>query len=428
MKALLLPSYLGSGFGHIGRCLALAGELRARGWQCHFAVAGPHAEKVRRTGYHVYEPRRPFRPKPKTKNGPAYTILSDMNYQLVRDRFDSPRVVRASVREALRLVKHLQPDVLIGDTWPLTHIIGRQSGIPVVQITKSIVHPACPRLIWWEETPPVVVSPDVRDVFNPVLRDWGLPPIERAEDLLAGDLLLIPSIPELDPVQAGFPSTRYVGALIRSDPLSSEWKVWLERLGRGRPLVYVTLGGGADPVSGLDLFSVVVQALGDFAANIVISTGAKFNPADLATPPENMIMKKWVPGPAMIARSDLVISHGGYGTMMESVLHGVPSVIIPFHSEQEANGRRLEASGVGIVLRHSDGPYELVRMPWRRGTFTMLVAALPTLTPARLRDAVERILNEEQFRCNADRLKQDLAKYGGPSLAADLVEELVQRW
>ena len=315
--ALFFPSYLGSGFGHIGRCLALAGELDARGWRCDFAVAGTHAAKVRRAGHAVHRPRHPFRPKQRAQDGPAYTIFSDMSYQLVRDRFESPRIVRASVREARRLVKRVQPDILIGDTWPLTHIIGQQSGIPVVQIIKSIVHPACPRVIWWEDTSPNMVSPNVQAVFNPVLRGWDMPPIERAEDLLAGDLLLVPSIPELDPLQPGLPSTRHVGALIRTDSLTAEWEDWFDQLPRDRPLIYVTLGGGADPVSGLHLFQVLYQALGDLPVYVVVSTTAKFEPSDLE-PPENFCLKKWVPGRAMISRSDLVIFHGGYGTTMES--------------------------------------------------------------------------------------------------------------
>ncbi|MDY7042516.1 MAG: hypothetical protein SVX38_16815, partial [Chloroflexota bacterium] len=194
-RAFFFPSYLGSGFGHVGRCLALADELLARGWEVAFALSGPHLARVRAAGYPVYEPRKPFRPRTETREGPAFTIFSDMNYQLVRDGFRNSRVVRATVKEGLRFVDRFQPDVLIGDTWPLTSVMGRRAGLPVVQIIKSVVHPAQPGLIWWERLPPGLRSPDPRPVFNPVLRRWGLPEITRAEDLLGGDLLLVPSIP-----------------------------------------------------------------------------------------------------------------------------------------------------------------------------------------------------------------------------------------
>jgi spore coat polysaccharide biosynthesis predicted glycosyltransferase SpsG len=46
MKLLFLPNYLGGGFGHIGRCLALAEKARERNFQCAFFLNGPHIEKI----------------------------------------------------------------------------------------------------------------------------------------------------------------------------------------------------------------------------------------------------------------------------------------------------------------------------------------------------------------------------------------------
>jgi len=57
----------------------------------------------------------------------------------------------------------------------------------------------------------------------------------------------------------------------------------------------------------------------------------------------------------------------------------------------------------------------------------MMVAARSTLMPEQLRHAVERLLSDERFRRNAARLRLELANCSGPSLAADLVEDLTQR-
>jgi UDP:flavonoid glycosyltransferase YjiC (YdhE family) len=422
---LFFPSYLGSGFGHVSRCLALAEELHRRGWQIHFSLAGPHADKVRQSGYAVYEPRLPYRPKAKENNAPAYTIFSDMNFQIVRDRFHSPRIVRATIREGERLVKRIQPDVLVGDTWPLTALIARRTGLPVVQIIKSVVHPAHPVLIWWGQQLPGLISPDVRPVYNPVLARWRMPLIDRAEDLLVGDLLLVPSIPELDPLPEGLPTTHYVGPLIQTQSIATSPPNWLIAWSTDHPLVYATLGGGADPVAGVGLFRVLYKALADLPVRVVASTGTRVQPTSLPPAPKNFIVRSWVPGLAVIARSAVVLFHGGYGTMMEAVHHGVPSLIIPFHSEQEANGRRLEASGVGIVIPHSTGPYTPVKIRWRRGSFSPLVSAESTIRSSGLRNAVHRLLSEEPFRRNAARLREELANYGGPLQAAELLEDLV---
>jgi UDP:flavonoid glycosyltransferase YjiC (YdhE family) len=112
--------------------------------------------------------------------------------------------------------------------------------------------------------------------------------------------------------------------------------------------------------------------------------------------------------------------------MMETVRFGVPSLIIPFHSEQEANGRRLEASGAGIVIRHSDGPYKPVWVRWHGGSFSFLIASRSTLDAFRLRRAVQHLLSEERFRTSAVLLQKQVCDYEGPARAADLIEILIK--
>ena len=113
--------------------------------------------------------------------------------------------------------------------------------------------------------------------------------------------------------------------------------------------------------------------------------------------------------------------------MMETVCSGVPSLIIPFHSEQEANGRRLEASGAGIVIRHSDGPYEPVHLHWNGGSFSYLTASQSTLDAFHLRTAVQRLLSNEQFISSANLLQKQVTDYAGPVQAVDLIEGLIKK-
>lgn len=427
-KALFFPSYLGSGFGHVSRCLALAEELHRQGWGTYFAVAGPHAERVRRAGHPVYEPRRPFRPRAEAGESPAFMLFSDMNFQLVRDRFLSPRIVRASIREAQRLLKRVRPDVLIGDTWPLTSIVGRLAGLPVVQIIKSVVHPAAPRLIWWQDPPEGLVSPDPRPVFNPVLRRHGLPEIRRAEDLLVGDLLLVPSIPELDPLPEGVNGhTHYIGALTMTAPDVTVPPSWFNDLDPNRPLVYVTIGGGAGPVGGQRFFATVGEALAGTAWQGILSTSAKFSPSELPPLPPNVRLEAWVPGPAVIARADVVVFHGGYGTMMETVRYGTPSVVLPFHSEQEANGRRLEARMAARVLSPASATdsMRLVRSRWKYGEFATWIQPVSHLTPEELRESLALVLKDPRYRQGAMTLSAIAAEYQGASAAIELINRLV---
>ena len=45
-------------------------------------------------------------------------------------------------------------------------------------------------------------------------------------------------------------------------------------------------------------------------------------------------------------------------------------------------------------------------------------------SPARLRRAVHRVLDEPRFACRALALQSEMARYDGPAMAAGLVENL----
>ena len=425
-RALLLPSYLGGGYGHIGRCLALSEELKQRGWQTAFALGGHHAARLAKEGHRVYRLRRPFEPGPESTEGPAFTVFSDMNYQLVRDGLHNRRLISASLAEQLSVVSHFKPDLLVVDASPLARILAHLTGLPLAQIVRSANHPLAARLIWWQAPPEGLLSPDPRSVFNPLLEQLGMLAISGAVDLLQGDLYLVPSFPELDPLPQGLPHTHFVGPLTRRVVQEPEVPDLLENIDPDRPLVYVTLGGGAGPVGGPSFYRLLFEALAVAEIQVIASTGARVSPQDLPLPPANFRLTSWAPGLAVIARSSLVVYPGGYGTTMELVRAGVPGLVIPFHTEQESNGRRLAANGAGKILLPSTSDQEQVCQNWPGGRFAYLIHRASDLTPDLLRDTVLGLLNDPGCRENALHLKQIAGCYGGAAQAADLLEGLLE--
>jgi UDP:flavonoid glycosyltransferase YjiC (YdhE family) len=239
-------------------------------------------------------------------------------------------------------------------------------------------------------------------------------------------LYLVPSLPDLEPLPPNLPHTHYIGPLIRSPHKAEVLPDWLNQFDPARPLVYVTIGGGAGPVGGPRFYTMLMEALGDTQLQVIASTGAKLSPAMLPPPPPNIRLEPWVPGPAVIARSDLVVFHGGYGTTMELVQAGVPGLIIPFHSEQESNARRLEVAGAARVLLPSQKEPTPVWHRWPGGRFCTLIHPESDLTPLRLRTAILDMVVDETFQVNAQRLQTAAQPYKGSSQAADLIEELLK--
>ena len=428
-KILLFPSYLGGGFGHIGRCLALADAWARRGGQAAFALDGPHLKRVAEAGYETYVITTPRMPKP-SPHPAAYVYFTGMAYQIVRDGFDHPRIVERALAEALRIVHRVRPDVLVGDGWPIAWLVAHQAGIPLVQLVKSVAHPRPERLAWWEEPPADMISPDPGPVFNPVLDRIGLPVITCAEELLSGDLLILPSVPPLDPMTSLPSNTHYVGPIIRQSVTLAKVPAWFSFLDETRPLVYVTIGGAAGSSGSVEFFQLVADALGNGDYQVIVSTGDKVDPHSVGTMPSNIRLERWVPGSQMIARSDVVVFHGGY-TRMEILMKGLPSVVIPFHSEQEHYGRLMTKAGVAIVVPYSDEPYHRFLHRWRGGSrwkskrYTVHVRLKPTLQPQMLRLAVERSLSDAVMRSKVQALGALLETFGGCEQVLDLIEAQV---
>ncbi len=427
LKILFFPNYLGGGFGHICRCLALADALSRRGGSAEFALNGPHIQNVINAGYGVH---RLFTPKQSSQKGnrPAYLYVPSMAYQIVRDGFDNRRTVRRALSEACRITEKVKPDILVGDGYLLTNLIGRAAGIPVVQLVKSVVHPQPKPMVWWENEPDNIILPDPCPVFNPVLRENGLSEITAAEQLLSGDLLLIPSIPELDPLDPLPADTYYVGPIVRSRDVIAQLPPWFSTLGSDGPVIYVTVGGAADYGAGKAFYKIICDALGNAGWSVVVSTGGKDEPVFNGPVPSNIRFTRWVPGTVMTAYSDLVIFHGGY-TRIEILKHGLPSIVIPFHSEQEHYGRLMQKAGVSKLLQVSDEPYASFMLHWKGGnflrkskSFTVHVKKNVTLRPEKLRELTESILSNRLIYEKAQNLKIALDAADGAEKAIYMIE------
>ena len=187
--------------------------------------------------------------------------------------------------------------------------------------------------------------------------------------------------------------------------------------------MYVTVGGGSDSVRGLDLLPFWETAFAGTGWEVVISTGGRPVPRRWRQL-GNLRVFPWVPGAEMIARADGILFHGGYGTMMEIVQAGVPSVVLPFHAEQEGNGRRLQQNGVAQVLAPGDEFLEPLVGRWGGGRFVALACGCLPFQPHQVREAISSILCDNLYRANAAHLQCSLTTYGGAALAVELFADL----
>jgi UDP:flavonoid glycosyltransferase YjiC (YdhE family) len=170
----------------------------------------------------------------------------------------------------------------------------------------------------------------------------------------------------------------------------------------------------------------VIQAFKGTQYQVVISTGGGVLISELAPIPSNIQVFSWVPGPAMLDRAHLAIFHGGY-TRMDILKRGLPSIVIPFHSEQECYGRRMEALGATVVLPFSSRPWEKRNIKWAGREFTFLYRSKPDLTAMIILKTVQKMFEDQSYRKAAEETASLLQGEPGGTRARILIEEYYHR-
>jgi UDP:flavonoid glycosyltransferase YjiC (YdhE family) len=112
---------------------------------------------------------------------------------------------------------------------------------------------------------------------------------------------------------------------------------------------------------------------------------------------------EFLPQPALLPHVDLVITHGGNNTVTECIHFGKPTVALPLFWDQYDNAQRLDETGLGIRLN----TYEH--------------------EPDELRDAIEKLLADEQLQGRLANASARLRSAPGTERAADLLEGLASR-
>ena len=121
---------------------------------------------------------------------------------------------------------------------------------------------------------------------------------------------------------------------------------WLDELD-GRPTAYVTMGTVFNRVDGA--IARVLDALAGEELNVIATIGHNGDSSSLR-PGARVRIERYVPLAAILDRVDVVISHGGYNTVVAALLAGKPMLCLPLGADQHYNAFRVAASGAGLSL------------------------------------------------------------------------------
>lgn len=241
-----------------------------------------------------------------------------------------------------------------------------------------------------------------REVVGPPLHrvrvDHDLRP-DPGLAMLHGDVTLVPFPPAFRDSRNPLPPTTLAirPAALQEPP--GDPPGWLADLGE-RPVVWFTLGTVFNIASG-DLLTRCLPAFEGLPVDVVVTTGRDRDPVDLGPLPAHIRAEAFVPQGWLLPKTDLVVSHGGSGSVIGALAHGAASIVMPLGADQPDNADRVEALGVG---RRVDPM---------------------TITAAELTAAVEEVLADVSCPERCRGFADEVSSFATPAEAVRVLEALV---
>lgn len=402
--------------GHINPLAALGRELQQRGDRVTFLQISDVELKVRSEGINyypiglsTYQPgflAETFEQVSKLSGIEALEYSLDFCQQVTEIICqDAPKAIAAAGIEAL-LVDQLEP---AGET------VAEYLNIPFIGVCSAqAIHrkaevppfftPWSYQNTWWARLRNFAAyyvldrsSQPILQVLNKYRQQWKL----SAYHHLYASSARLAQISQ-QPAEFDFPYTtlpkhfHYIGPFRNPTPYQVTFP--FEKL-TGQPLIYASLGSVQNTKQ--EIFSCIAAACEGLDVQLIITHGGGMNAEAVQKLPASPLVVKYAPQLEVISKAKLTITHGGLNTVLDSLSCGVPLVAIPITYEQPGTGARIKWTGTGEVI------------------------PLNHLSIAKLREAIVRVLTEEDYSNNALRIQQAIRASGGVKRAVDIIQQVV---
>ncbi|MEO7430417.1 MAG: glycosyltransferase [Acidimicrobiales bacterium] len=236
-------------------------------------------------------------------------------------------------------------------------------------------------------------------MITAIRSDLGLDPVEGIPQLHDRcELALVASPREFEAPGEPAPNVRFVGPILDGPTLAPAETVPCTDDGP-EPLVVVSFS--TSDMGQAPLLQGVLDALGRVPASVLVTSGPAVDPTGLRAA-ANAEVVGYVPHGAVLTKASVVVTHGGLGTVMAALAHGVPLVCMPMGRDQFFNAGRVTELGAGRTL--------------------------PTDADASLiAETVASVLADPALRDGAKRMATAIAGCGGSVAAVGELERLLVR-
>jgi MGT family glycosyltransferase len=376
------------GYGHINPTLPVARELVARGQEVVYYLPEQWRAAVDATGAALRTYQGSFAgPGPQTGAGqtPGFSVF-----------VEESRRVLPQVLEPIRVER---PDYILYDNlcfWG--RIVARKLGVPAIRLHPSYAmnEQSMGMLMRTFGAQGGPFGGGFQEGLERLFRESGMPEASPREIFSPEPLNVIFMPRAFQPAGETFDERfLFVGPAIA--PRGNPGGFPLDQLDQA-PLLYISLGTFFNDRA--DFFNVCFAAFADWPGKVVLARGERIDPEALGAAPANFLVAPWVPQLEVLPRTQVFLTHGGMGSTMEGLYHGVPLVVVPQMPEQEITARRVEQLGLGLRLK------------------------LEEIGATALREAVRRVGEEPSFRARAREMQKVCLAAGGYQRAVEAILQL----
>lgn len=163
-----------------------------------------------------------------------------------------------------------------------------------------------------------------------------------------------------------------------------------------QPKILVSIGTTFDHEHKKAFFAKVIEAFADEDLHVVVIS----DPALFDEWPANFTVQRQVPQLELLPHLDAVVCHGGHNTVCETLMNGLPMVVIPIAYDQSHVAGRVFRVGAGERLNFN------------------------RFKACHLKEAVNKVMQNSSYKIAAEQIKQSFIDAGGTETAADLLETL----
>lgn len=401
------------GAGHLNPLIALSRELASRGHEIIFYLAAEFESQIRRQGLGFFPiDISDIQPTPCDTGSSPKESVEDTRARLCR----LDKEIGVYLREYLAAVGETGVDALLmGEITLAGPTVAEILRIPHLVISTSIPHnfgwdapprlrPQCTRHQQLQarvfEVSIFRMKGPVRKILDHYRSRAGLGPLGDTRAVFP-ELAHITQWPQcLDISRRDVPERFfYAGPFVDASARPVVEFPW-QRLSE-QPLVYASLGTTrkAEP----ELYHRIASACAEANLQLVLTLGGQRNLESFASLPGNPLVVANAPQLDLLKRADLVITHAGPNTALETLLFGKPMLALPLALDQPAVAAHLERLGVAEVLSPSQRSVEEIRK-----------ALLKLTTDTRYREAAEVV-------------QAQLESLHGTAQAASIIEEALAK-